>query len=216
MAANLPDPGNIPDMSLGERNDKPSQSVPARPEFSYQLQPISEVPPSKAGPDAPGQPPAEWQEGDRVLAPWEPMFLYAGTIKQIRIDDASGDKALIEFDDGDAGWVYMFSLCTLQVRRGQRILCRRRMGPTFGAAEVLEVRGEEAHVQFDEGGKEWTTVAAFRIPCVENGPGAVGTKFSAHRPAEMSAPAGNAVPSWLIWVGISILFAVVRIGCRSM
>lgn len=125
---NGPNPGNIPDMSLGERSEKPAPAQPL-PEVSTSYTPQPE--PVKTPSSAESSAPPDWQEGDRVLAPWEPVFLYAGTIKQIKIDEAQGDQALIQFDDGDAGWVFLFSLCPLEVKNGQKVLSRRNMGPHF-------------------------------------------------------------------------------------
>lgn len=215
MPSNLPDPGRIPDMSLGERDDRPVPPVHADPKYSYQPPPAHEVqfPPTPT--DSPGSSPVDWQEGDRVLAPWEPMFLYAGTIKQIRLDEDRGDQARIEFDDGDEGWVYLYSLSPLQLKAGQRIFCRRRTERFYHAAEILEVGDGEAHVEFDTGGSEWTTLAALRIPCVENGPGAAA-KFGSYNFSETLEPPGSGVPSWVIWVGIWVLLAVLRVGCRSV
>ena len=76
----FPLPDDFPDLTLPERADKahpaPSPSAtPARP---------------------------RWGVGDRVLAPWEPQFLYVGRVAQLQ-----GNEALIEFEDGDAGWVQL-------------------------------------------------------------------------------------------------------------
>src|SRR5437773_959290 len=75
--------------------------------------------------------PSDWQEGDAVLAPWEPFFLYPGTIKEIKIDEARGDQALIDFDDGGQGWVFLYSLCPLEFKEGQKIHCRRSSGALY-------------------------------------------------------------------------------------
>ncbi len=215
-SANRPDRDKIPDMSLGERSDKP---FPQPVDMSSAYQPPGENAPPSSVPTARGDatPATDWQEGDRVLAPWEPIFLYSGTIKQIRIDEAKGNEALIEFDDGDDGWVFLFSLCPLEVKPGQKVLSRKRMGPTFFHGEVVDVNGEEVEVAFEDGSNEWTTCAALRIPCVENGPGAVPTKLGANRPpGEVEGGVGAGVPRWLIWVGLVILLAVVRMGCREV
>jgi hypothetical protein len=97
-----------------------------------------------------------WQQGDRVLAPWEPDFLYVGKIAQI-----NGNQALIAFDDGDAGWVLLDQIRPLVVKEGQKVLSRRKLGPQFFPAEILEVRGEAVHVMFQDNQRdEWTRVAA--------------------------------------------------------
>lgn len=230
---NFPNPGNIPDMSLGERKDAPSP-----------IQPISEVSPAPSPPLAPprstpedpntynvqprpipldaklpaGTPaPEHWRGGDRVLAPWEPIFLYPGVIREIKEDEAKGDEALIEFDDGGEGWVFVYSLCPVEVKVGQQIQARRNNGPTYFGAEVLEVSGEDIRVRFDSGGTEWTSLSTLRFPCIENGPGALATKLAPWQSPAGAPPAtGGGIPSWVITIGIIVLLAFFRIGCRAM
>jgi hypothetical protein len=112
-----------------------------------------------------------WGVGDRVLAPWEPDFLYAGTIGEVR-----GDEAHIDFDDGDSGWVPLDELRELLLEVEQVVLCRKQMGPLFHPAIIEDVSGETVHVAFADGEKEWTTVAAVRVPR-EPGAGAEPTNI---------------------------------------
>jgi hypothetical protein len=226
MPSNLPDPSNIPDMSLGERSDKPAPPIQPDPATAYQpplksdalsADPLPADGKSMPLPARNDEPvPADWQEGDRVLAPWEPMFLYPGVIEQIMADDAKGDQALIAYDDGGEGWVFLYSLVPLEVTRAQKVHVRRRGGPNYFLAEVAEISGDEIRVRFDDGGFEWTTVAALRIPCVENGPGALGTKLASWQTPPPAVAGGSGIPSWAIWVGIALLSAFIRIGCRAM
>src|SRR6516165_1890300 len=108
-----------------------------------------------------------WKSGDRVLAPWEPTFVYAGTVDQV-----SAGRALINFDDGDAGWVDLAHVQPLALERGCRVMSRRRMGPNFFPGEIDDIDGDNVHVEFDDGKEEWTTVASLRIPCPPAGLGA--------------------------------------------
>jgi hypothetical protein len=100
--------------------------------------------------------------GDRVLAPWEPIFLYTG-----RIAEVQDNQALIEFSDGGAGWVTLDQLRSFAVPKGEKVLSRRNMGALYIPAEIREVR-------------EWTTIAALRFPCQPIGPGAAPTQPAAH------------------------------------
>src|SRR5437867_1145442 len=112
-SSNLPDPDKIPDMRLDEPSSKPAPThEPIDVASAYQPK---EVPLQGAAHEVSGSPPREWLEGDDVLAPWEPVFLYPGVIKQIKIDEARGDQALISFDDGGEGWVFVYSLCPLEL-----------------------------------------------------------------------------------------------------
>jgi hypothetical protein len=87
-----------------------------------------------------------WKRGDRVLAPWEPVFLYAGTIEKVE-----EGRALIEFDDGDSGWIEVRHVQPLRYKPGQKLLSRKRMGPHFFPAEIREVNGEDLVIEFDDG-----------------------------------------------------------------
>src|ERR1022692_3684396 len=122
MPSNLPDPDKIPDMSLDDRRDPPTgPSHPVDVSTSYQVNRHEPAQPAPAEP----APPPDWQEGDGVLAPWEPTFLYPGTIKQIIIDEPKGEQAHIEYDDGGEGQVFVYSLCPLEVKVGQEAQVRR-------------------------------------------------------------------------------------------
>lgn len=204
----MPDPDKIPNMSLDNDRDheRPRATSPA-PSSGYQ--PVAEVPKSSS---ASTPPPTCWSVGDDVLAPWEPSRLYAGTIKEIKIDDARGDQALIDFDDGGEGWVFLYSLCPLQYQRGQKVECRRNNGPHYEPATVMEAADSEVRVRFDAGGEEWTTMATLRVPCIENGPAAVPTKFAPFQAAPASPSSG--VSSWLMWAGLAVLLALARFACE--
>lgn len=156
-------PEPIPDMTLPERSEQPLLPAPAPiPDMALPEREKLDRHIEKAPPVWDRQPAKEprWKVGERVLAPWEPMFLYAGTIQEI---DAR--RALIQFDDGDAGWVLVEQVRPLSVRPGQQVFSRRNMGPTFFACEIVEVRGAEVRVRFAAGGAlEWTRIAGLRIP----------------------------------------------------
>ncbi len=162
---------DFPDLTLPERSDKP---------------PVEPTP--AARPTAP-----RWNVGDRVLAPWEPQFLYAGRVAELR-----GNEALVDFDDGDAGRVRLDQLRPLVVQRGQKVLSRRQMGPHFFPAEIREVRGEEVCVVFADGrGEEWTRVGALRLPCPAVGPGAEPTRMGS--PREPGPPLRPGDRVWAPW-----------------
>src|SRR5262249_28341159 len=122
-----------------------------------------------------------------------PDFLYAGRVAQVQ-----DNQALIEFEDGDAGWVTLDQVRPLAVPRGQKVLSRRRMGPHFFPGEILEVRGDEVCVAFADGHpEEWTRVAALRIPCPVTGPGAAPTRVASHTAFLENLRAGDRV--WAPW-----------------
>jgi hypothetical protein len=175
-------PDGFPDMTIPDRPalDRTDTTVDrARPLF-----PTSQV---------------AWKVGDRVLAPWEPNFLYVGKIAQL-----DGGQALIEFEDGDAGWVQLDQIRTLALARHLKVLCRQRMGPTFAPAEILDIDGDKVHVRFQNGSDEWTRLAALRIPCEPRGPGAAPAKVASHLAFLQHLRRGDRV--WAPW-GSTTLFA---------
>jgi hypothetical protein len=169
-------PDDFPDLTIPDRSEPQAKDWP---------------------PPAPS-PSHPWQQGDRVLAPWEPEFLYVGVIAEIQ-----GQQALIEFDDGDAGWVLMAQIRALSIRQGQKVFARRKMGPQFFAAEVLEMRSGDVCLGFDDRHEdEWTTVAALCIPCQAAGPAAVATQVESHLAYLDDLQEGDRV--WAPWTSATL------------
>jgi hypothetical protein len=180
-------PDNFPDMTIPERTDRAAEPRPF-PDLS-----IPDRTDKSPEPFRPQSGPSHsWRVGDRVLAPWEPTFLYTGRIAEIQ-----DNQALIEFGDGDVGWVVLERVRPLVVPKGQKVLSRRNMGPNFFPGEILEVRGDDVCVGFDDGSDdEWTTIAALRIPC-QPGPGATPTKAVSHLTFYENLQTGDRV--WAPW-----------------
>src|SRR5262249_764825 len=133
-------PDDFPDLTLPERTDQSFEPLRPLDSSSPQPSPRKEVSP--------------WNEGDRVLAPWEPSFRYVGRIAEIK-----DSQAVIEFEGGDAGWVTLDQIRTLAVQLRQQVLCRRKMGPTFFQAEIQETHGDEVRVRFADGHPdEWIPI----------------------------------------------------------
>jgi hypothetical protein len=169
-------PDDFPDLSLPGRADKPPAPLRLPLDSSERT----------------------WRQGDRVLAPWEPDSLYVGRIEQLE-----AGRALIQFEDGDAGWVRLEQIRPLTIQRGQKVLSRRKLGLLFSPAEVLEVRGDDVCVRFGDG-EEWTRLAALRIPCQARGPGAVPVKAVSHLASRHPPQPGERV--WAPWNN-TLLFA---------
>jgi hypothetical protein len=219
MTTNPLDPRNIPDMSLDSPSEMPAPTVRLDSSSAYQAKPKTEsITPSlpAAAPTDSAEAPTDWQEGDRVLAPWEPTFLYPGTIREILKDEARGDQALISFDDGGEGWVFLYSLCPRKFEEGQQVHVRRVGAPHYFPAQIEDVDSFRVRVRFDGGGREWVNVSQVRIPCIANGPAAVSTQLASWQsPTDGTAP-GTGVPYWVIWAGLMLVLGILRIGCRAM
>jgi hypothetical protein len=137
--------------------------------------------------------------GDRVWAPWQKGVLFAGTVDKLRDEEAH-----VHFDDGDAGWVHCVQLLPLEIPMGLRVVSSWKMKGQYRPGIVAEVDGERIHIHYDDGNKEWTKAAALALPLEPFGPDARPTRNVAGRPAI----------GWIVAIGIGILFALVRAGCR--
>ena len=144
-------PEPIPDMSLPPRTDIPPPPPMVIPEMTITDRDdlISNRPPLNVR--STQAPVSQWQLGDRVFAPWEPFFLYVGTIAVL--DDST---VVIEFDDGDTGSVLIRQLQALDLHEGMEVYCRRRMGPAYFAGVIEEIEGDDVRVRFSEShDEEW-------------------------------------------------------------
>ncbi|MGC4002388.1 MAG: hypothetical protein QM811_04270 [Pirellulales bacterium] len=135
---------------------------------------------------------SSWHVGDRVLAQWEPGFLYAGSIEEI-----ADDRALVRFDDGDVGWVDYAAIRSVALRIGDRVMSRRDMGPTFFPGVIEELDGEEFFIDFADGRQEWENIAALRIPCEPLGDPARPVSMTSHLAFLDRLKEGDRV--WAIW-----------------
>ncbi len=101
-----------------------------------------------------------WKEGARVFAPWEEEWLYPGVIRCL--DD---DVAFIKFDDGDRALLPVDALQPVRVQKGDLLFSRRDKGPQlYYPAKVLRANGEEIELEYQDGGREETTVSYVRFP----------------------------------------------------
>lgn len=213
MSSNTPPPDNVPDMSLEGISEKPMPAAAPKAETSYASNPDV----AKPKPDLPATVPdeSEWHVGNRVFAPWEPVFLYPGVIRQIMEDEAKGDQALIRYDDGGEGWVFLYSLCPIEYHEGQQVQVRRH-GGQYSPGKIESIDDKEIRVRFDDGSTEWVEASAMRIPCVANGPGALGTQLAPWQTPPPEQAQGGGIPSWAITIGLIVLVALLRFGCRAM
>lgn len=154
------------------------------------------VPESVQTPIIPSSQPANfsWQKGDRVLAPWDLYFLYPGVIRQIYVDPTHGDQACIDFDDGDAGWVYVASLFSIEFMLGEQVQTSRHAAKYYVASIIVKIDGTKACVRYDDGKEEWTTVASLRIPYVAPGTGATATQLAPFSSPDSVSSSGSGFP----------------------
>jgi LSD1 subclass zinc finger protein len=141
------------------------------------------------------EPPGPWQTGDRVLAPWEPHWLYPGTVAEV----ARGGLN-IHFDDGDRGWVPVDAVRAIDLDAGSRVFCRWQGSNLYHPGRITERRGEEIHVAYDDGRQEWSRIALVRVPS------GVEPVWNEPPPSTQTNSSNN----WLVWValGIGLLFVI--------
>ena len=193
----------IPDMSIPDR-----VPVPGEPTSPLRTPPDSAdqaaVRRKLAWDQTAGKNGSTWKVGDRVLAPWEPMFLYVGTIQELQ-----GFRALIQFDDGDAGWVALDDLQAVSVKVGQQVLSRRKMGPLFYPATITKIADDEVLVEFEDGARtEWTKIASLRILADREYDGAEPTTVASNKAYIEQLRNGDRV--WARWMNGAMFVGRIR------
>jgi hypothetical protein len=98
--------------------------------------------------------------GDRVLAVWpaEVGWWYPATVLF-----ADGDRALVQYDDGDRATVTENQLRPLRLGTGTRVHGRWQAGELYYPGAITQTTGAAIHIAYDDGDEEWTTVAAVRV-----------------------------------------------------
>lgn len=102
-----------------------------------------------------------WRDGDRVLAPWEPYFVYPATIQKVETD-----TAVVEYDDGDAGPVSLVDLQPIDIEPDVEVQARRiKFEKFYEPATVIDVNGETVTVRYhNDGHEEEMDIEYIRIP----------------------------------------------------
>ncbi|MFO0796010.1 MAG: hypothetical protein U0804_00960 [Gemmataceae bacterium] len=122
-------------------------------------------------------PPSRFAPGDRVLAPWEPMWLYPATVTDT---DEYEELAAVAFDDGDAGRASFVLLRPIALAPGEFVAARRdRDKNKYDPATVVDVDGETVRVEYEDGRKDRMSVEYLRVPVA--GPLAQGSRVFAPR-----------------------------------
>lgn len=85
-------------------------------------------------------------------------YYYPATITQIESDDI-----YIRYDDGEEEWTTSDYLSPLEVAVGDEVESLWSEDEEYYMAEVLEVKGEQVRIQWeDDESEEWTTLSALR------------------------------------------------------
>jgi len=102
----------------------------------------------------------DWNEGDRVLAPWGRATLFPGTVGKV-----AETEIFVYFDDGDRGWSAKELVRPLQmIAVGSRVHCRWKGGKNFYPGTIVQMTGEQIFIRYDDGDSEWSVLAMIAVP----------------------------------------------------
>lgn len=178
-----PAPNRLPDLSLPERSE--AAPLAPLPESSSSIAPAKTVITLDS---------KSWKVADRVLAPWEPMFLYPGSIAAI-----SNNFATIEYDDGDEGQVPLSQLRPLVLPERQFVQARRPGKMNYFPGRIGQVRGDDVQVVVEDGSSLWLRVSDLRFPCQPSGPETKPVYVASHMEHDNDFRVGDKV--WAHWSG---------------
>jgi hypothetical protein len=98
------------------------------------------------------------EEGDRVMGCWFDLNWYPGVIVSIR-----GKRLHVLFDDGDQATLIPARVKPMDLKRGDRVCCRRGGGPIYHPGEITRMSGERIRVRYDDGEEENTSIRLVRV-----------------------------------------------------
>jgi serine/threonine-protein kinase len=145
-------------------------------------------PPAVAGAGASTE--GKWRIGDRVLAPWEPEWLYPATVREI-----NGDSIYVWFDDGELAWVESDDLKPLDLGEGSRVF-----GPWGYCGVVTERLGNRVHLHYDDGDEEWTDLKDIYLPSGK--PPVPASPWKHFLTYALLVLAGLAFAEWRGWINL--------------
>jgi hypothetical protein len=102
-----------------------------------------------------------WKVGDRVLANWVPEpFFYPAWVTAVSQDGIIS----VAYEDGETADVLPGQVVPLELRAGDRVFARWQLGPLYYPAVILDIRGDDLRVRYDDdGSEEQTKVRLLRV-----------------------------------------------------
>jgi hypothetical protein len=100
-----------------------------------------------------------FEEGDRVLAQDCDDCVYPAEILSVQ-----HDRVMVQFLDGPERMLTPELVRRFELRTGAKVECRWKGGPHYFPGVLSKVEGERAHVRYDDGDEEWTSIRLVRIP----------------------------------------------------
>jgi hypothetical protein len=115
-----------------------------------------------------------FNNGDRVMALWAgDNFWYPGTVQS-----SNSDSASVLYDDGSRANLFPGQLCHLNLNPGSRVLGKWKGGTTWYAGRITALKGDQVHIQYDDGDQESTTLRMVRQRAEDVTPGlGVGSRI---------------------------------------
>jgi len=99
-----------------------------------------------------------FDEGDRVLACDCDGFIYPADI--VSVED---DRIIVQFMDGPERMLTPELIRKFDLGQGMKVEGRWKGGPSYFPGVLAEVDGERAHIHYDDGDKEWTSIRLIRL-----------------------------------------------------
>lgn len=99
-----------------------------------------------------------WSVCDRVLACWFDLDWYPGIVLGME-----EDRIHVLFDMGGQALVAQDRVRPLQMRNGERVLCRWKAGRDYYSGIITDLEGEKIAVRYDDGDEETTSVRLLRL-----------------------------------------------------
>jgi hypothetical protein len=100
-----------------------------------------------------------WNVGDRAFAYWDADdYFYPAAIVEIE-----GDDIYIRFDSGEEEWTNADYLEAFVVEVDDEVECMSAQDDQYYDVLVLDVKGEEVQVEFEDGTTEWNSLSRVRF-----------------------------------------------------
>ena len=104
-----------------------------------------------------------FEEADRIMAQDVDGYTYPAEILSI-----DGDKVVVHFLDGPERMLTPELVKPFALKAGMSVECRWKGGQTYFPGKLTQVEGDRAHIAYNDGDEEWTTIRLVRLPPKEN------------------------------------------------
>jgi hypothetical protein len=100
-----------------------------------------------------------FEDGDRIMAQDIDGFTYPAEI--LSIDE---DRVVVQFLDGPERMLTPELLRPFDLKVGAAVECRWKGGQAYFPGKISQLEGDRAHIAYNDGDSEWTTIRLVRMP----------------------------------------------------